>query len=234
MMARQTCADCSVRKLSLCGTLDDAELTDLSRIGQRHRVARGETLAWAGAERTMYGNVLSGALKLTAATSDGREQTVGTLYPSDFVGRPFERGERFTVTALADSELCVFPRGPFENLLDRHAAMEKQLMRHAFSALDDARDQMLSLARRSAAEKIARFLLDMAGRARDNCARATPDGPFTFDLPLNRGQIADLLGLTIETVSRHLTKLKMDGIIALPAVRAVTIRDETRLRARAG
>jgi CRP/FNR family transcriptional regulator, anaerobic regulatory protein len=234
MMAPQTCADCSARKLSLCGTLNDVELRDLSRIGQRQNVARGETLAWAGAERTMYGNVLNGALKLTAATSDGREQTVGTLYPSDFVGRPFERGEHFTVTALADTELCIFPSGPFEELLDRHNAMEKQLMRQAFSALDDARAQMLSLARRSAAEKIARFLLDMAERAKDSGARATPDGPLTFDLPLNRGQIADLLGLTIETVSRHLTKLKADGIIALPGVRAVTIRDEARLSARAG
>jgi CRP/FNR family transcriptional regulator, anaerobic regulatory protein len=233
-MTRQTCADCSVRKLSLCGTLDDTELADLSQIGRRQHVSRGETLAWAGDERTVCGNVLSGALKLTAATADGREQTVGTLYPSDFVGQPFERGERFTVTALADTELCVFPRAPFEALLERHVKMERQLLRQAFTALDDARGQMLTLARRSAAEKIASFLLDMAARADGSGARAVAGGPLTFDLPLNRGQIGDLLGLTIETVSRQLTRLKLNGIIALPGVRAVTIRDEARLRAIAG
>jgi CRP/FNR family transcriptional regulator, anaerobic regulatory protein len=233
-MAQHHCADCSVRKLSLCGTLDDREIADLSAIGRRQQVRKGEAVTWAGDERMVCGNVLSGALKLSASTGDGREQTVGTLYPSDFVGRPFERGEHFTVTALSDSELCVFPQRPFEELLERHAKMERQLLRQTFAALDDARAQMLTLARRSATEKVAGFLLDMAAREGGKAARATADGPLTFDLPLNRGQIADLLGLTIETVSRQLTKLKADGIVALPGVRAVTIRDEARLRARAG
>jgi CRP/FNR family transcriptional regulator len=232
MDAHHSCADCSVRNRSLCGTLDDGELGALSRIGHRRHVPRGETLMWAGGEATQCGNVLSGALKLTASTSDGREQTVGTLYPADFVGRPYHDDTAFTVTAVVDSELCLFARVPFEQVLETHARMERQLLRQTFSALDESRTQILTLARRSAAEKVAGFLLDMAARL--TVTRATPDGPATFDLPLNRGQIADLLGLTIETVSRQLTKLKLAGIIALPGVRAVTVRDEPALRARAG
>lgn len=232
MDANQSCADCSVRNRSLCGTLDDGELTALSRIGHRRHLARGETLMWAGDAATQCGNVLSGALKLTASTSDGREQTLTTLYPADFIGAPFVESARFTVTAAADSEICMFARRPFEQLLEQHAAMERQLLRQAFTALDESRAQILTLARKSAAEKVAGFLIDMAARVA--VKRATPDGPATFDLPLNRGQIADLLGLTIETVSRQLTKLKLAGIVALPGVRAVTIRDEAALRARAG
>jgi CRP/FNR family transcriptional regulator len=73
----------------------------------------------------------------------------------------------------------------------------------------------------------------MAVRAGEKGCRANAEGPMTFDLPLTRGQIADVLGMTIETVSRQLTKLKADGIIALPGARAVTISDRAALAARA-
>jgi CRP/FNR family transcriptional regulator len=234
MTTKSSCADCAVRNRSLCGSLDDAELAQLNRIGHRQRIARGETIMWAGDDAAICGNVLSGALQLTASTDDGREQTVGTLYPADFVGRPYASEVPFTVKAIVASEVCTFARRPFEQLLEEHVKLERQLLRHAFAALDETRTQMLTLARRSAGEKVAGFLLDMASREETATSRATPGGPVTFDLPLNRGQIADLLGLTIETVSRQLTKLKLAGIIALPGVRTVTIRDEGALSARAG
>src|SRR4051812_38305968 len=98
MDTNQSCTGCSVRTLSLCGTLDDRELAALSRIGHRRTIARGETLMWAGEAAEQCGNVLSGALKLTASTPDGREQTVSTLYPADFVGRPYAENAPFTVT----------------------------------------------------------------------------------------------------------------------------------------
>ena len=161
------------------------------------------------------------------------KEWVGTLYPADFVGRPYADAAPFTVTAIADSEICAFARRPFERLLEANVNLERQLLRQAFAALDETRVQMLPLTRRTATEKIAGFLLDMASREETSCSRATPAGPVTFDLPLNRGQIADVLGLTIETVSRQLTKLKIAGIIALPGVRSVTIRDEAALRAAA-
>jgi len=91
---------------------------------------------------------------------------------------------------------------------------------------------MLLLGRKSAGERVATFLLEMAQRlARSTCAGS--DAVEQFDLPLSRQQMADLLGITIETVSRQLTKLKIAGIIALPGVRSVTIRDEAALRAAA-
>jgi len=228
------CADCSVRNRALCGTLSDAELVALHRIGRRRRLAAGEMLVLAGERADACGNVQSGALKLTAATADGREQIVGTLYPADFIGRPYAERVEFTVTALMESEICAFPRGPFERLMEEHAGLERELLNHAFSVVTAARTQMLTLARRSAREKVAGFLLDMASRSDSHVSRATSDGPITFALPLNRGQIADLLGLTIETVSRQLTKLKAAGLIALPSVRGVTIRNEAALRAIAG
>lgn len=233
MILTDICADCAVRDQSLCGSLTDRELDVLNALGRRQTVARGETVIWAGDESVVCANLLSGVLKLSASTGDGREQIVGLLYPADFVGRPYADEAEFTVTALTDAELCVFPRKPFEGVLEDHARMERLLLQRTFAALCEARGRMLMLARNTAAEKVAGFLLGMATRAGSTGCRASDDGPVTFDLPLTRGQIADVLGLTIETVSRQLTKLKTAGIIALPGVRAVTIRDRAALEARA-
>jgi CRP/FNR family transcriptional regulator len=84
------------------------------------------------------------------------------------------------------------------------------------------------------AKKVAGFLMDIADRFRTSGCRATAIGPVTFDLPLTRGEMANLLGLTIETVSRHLTKLVEAGLIALPSARGVTIRDPGAMQRQAG
>ena len=233
MATLDLCADCAVRDQALCGSLTDTELTALNILGQKRNIARGETMIWAGDESIICANLLSGVLKLVAATPDGREQIVGLLYPADFVGQPYAGQADFTITALTDAELCIFPRDAFERVLEDHARMERLLLQRTFAALGEARSRMLMLARNTAAEKVAGFLLGMADRAGSAGCRASDDGPVTFDLPLTRGQIADVLGLTIETVSRQLTKLKAAGIIALPGVRAVTIRDRAALEARA-
>jgi len=232
-LSPRVCTECAVRDRALCGALSDDELVALNSIGQRRKVARGETVIWSGDESVICANLLDGVMKLSASTSDGREQTVGLLYPADFVGRLFGDQAGFTVTALTDAELCVFPRGQFETVLHDHVRMERLLLQRTFSALEDARGRMLTLARRTAEERVAGFLLDMADRVGSAGCRATDDGPVTFDLPLTRGQIAELLGLTIETVSRQLTRMKAAGLIALPGLRAITIRDRAALEARA-
>lgn len=233
MVPPSVCVECGVRDRALCGALSTDELLALNSIGQRRRVARGETVIWSGDDSVICANLLEGIMKLSASTSDGREQTVGLLYPADFVGHLYTERSGFTVTALTDVELCIFPRAQFETVLHDHSRMERLLLQRTFSALEDARGRMLTLARRSAEERVAGFILDMADRVGNTGCRATDTGPVTFDLPLTRGEIADLLGLTIETVSRQLTRLKAAEIIALPSLRAVTVRDRRALEARA-
>jgi len=216
MAHHDICADCAVRDQALCSSLTDLELTALNTLGRRRKITRGQTLIWAGDDSIICANLLSGVLKLVAAMPDGREQIVGLLYPADFVGQPYAGQADFTITALTDAELCIFPRDAFERVLEDHARMERLLLQRTLAALAVARTRILSLARKSAQEKIAGFLLDMALRASATGCRATPGGPITFDLPLTRGQIADVLGLTIETVSRQMTRLKAAGVIALP------------------
>lgn len=218
-----------MRDQSLCGSLTDDELATLNRLGRHRQLARGETLVWAGDEALVCANLLAGVLKLSATTADGREQIVGLLYPADFVGRPFTEAAEHSITALTDAQLCVFPRKPFEAALEHHVRMERLLLRRTLAALDEARARMLMLGRMTAEEKVASFLLDLAG----HLGGPQKTGEVTFDLPLTRAQIADVLGLTIETVSRQMTKLKRDGLIGLPSGRLVTIRNRDALRERA-
>jgi CRP/FNR family transcriptional regulator len=227
------CVGCPVRDRALCHCLDDEERVVLTGFCQRRRVAAGETVMWAGDDSRICANLLSGVLKAVAATADGREQIVGLSYPADFVGEPYADEIGFTVTALTDAELCTFPRRPFERFLEQHARMGNLLLQRTLKALNEARARMLTLARLSAGEKVAGLLLDMAVRAGTSAGRPNLKGPVTFELPMTRGHMADVLGMTIETVSRQMTKLKGAGVIVLSGARTVTIVDAHGLRRRA-
>jgi CRP/FNR family transcriptional regulator len=227
------CADCPVREHALCSSLDDEGVITFTGLCQRRCITAGETVMWAGDESRICANLLSGVLKMVAATADGREQIVGLFYPADFVGEPYAREHAFTVTALTNAELCTVQRQPFERFLEEHSRMENLLLQRTLRALKEARGRMLSLARLSAGEKVAGLLIDMAARAERFAHRAGSDHSVTFDLPMTRGHMADVLGMTIETVSRQLTKLKGAGVLALSGARTVTIKDAHALRARA-
>lgn len=224
------CAGCSVRDVSLCGALLDDELAALNGIGRRHKLGRGDTMMWAGEASRHCGNLLSGVLKLSAALPDGREQIVGLLYPSDFIGRPFAEAIEFSVSALTPSEVCMFPREPFEQILQDHPKMERLLLQRTLSSLTEARYRILMMGRASAREKVLAFLVDTALRARSRCP-GTPPNALKFELPLTRGEIADLLGLTIETVSRQLADLRSSGLVKLEGARSVIVDDLALLTA---
>lgn len=206
----------------------------LDGLAQRRHFSAGDTVMWADDESLVCANVVSGVLKMAAATPDGREQIVGLLYAADFVGQPYADQVDFTVTALCDAELCTFPLRQFERVLERHAHIENLLLRRTLQALHEARRRMLTLARMSAPERVAGLLLDMSARAALGDCRASVKRSMTFDLPITRGQMADVLGMTIETVSRQLTRLKGAGVLTLSGCRTVTIKDARALKTRAG
>ena len=225
-----SCDTCAVRKQAICGALDPAELEGLNRIGRRKTLEAGEPLIWEGDDSVLVANVIDGILKLSTGTDDGREQIVGVVYPSDFIGRPFGATTRHSVTALTDARVCVFARADFDRFAGEHPTLEHKLLQRTLAELDRTRGWMLLLARKSAEEKIATFLLDMSERLTEAGSTSLDH----FDLPFSRQQIGDVLGLTIETVSRQMTKLKRDGVIDLPTRRAVAILDRAELEAIAG
>ena len=203
------CATCAVRDSALCESLSDNELAALSAIGRRRVVPAGQVISWVGDASIFCANVVSGALKVTATLSDGREQIVGLLFPADFVGQLFTDETTLTVTAIVDTDLCGYSRGAFEAVLGDHPKMERLLLRRTMASLNEARERMLSLGRQSAQERVAGFILDLARRAGVRSA----DGLLHVSIPVSRGEMADYLGLTIETVSRQLTRLRTNDVI---------------------
>ncbi len=191
-------------------------------MGRKVHLRPGQTLLWEGDESVLVGNVLEGMLKLSTVTGDGREQIVGIVFPSDFIGRPFGKDSHHSVTALTEARVCVFRRGAFDGFADSHAGIEAALLRRTLDELDRARRWMLLLGRMSATERVASLLLEMIDRL-----GGAPGKPLS--LPLSRQQMADLLGLAIETVSRTMTRFEREGLITLPGGRRLVLRDRAGL-----
>lgn len=223
------CQECVVRDHAICSTLETDEREQFVRLGRQMTVQKGRTLMWEGDESMLVANVVEGALMCSTSTSDGREQIVGMVYPSDFIGRPLGSESPHNVTAVTNSKVCVFPRVAFDKFAREHRAMEHQLLRRTLNELDRARKWMLLLGRKSARERIATFLLDCSRRLADTEADQNWPPLCSFVLPLDRQQIANVLGLTIETVSRQLSDLKRMEVIALPHRRTVEILDLNQL-----
>ncbi len=229
------CDTCLVRNRAICSSLDGEEIKALNAIGRRRNLAPGESLMWEGEDSVLVANVIEGVLKLSTGTEDGREQIVGVVYPSDFIGRPFGSTSGHGVTALTDARVCVFSRKDFDAFAREHPSLEHKLLQRTLAELDRTRRWMLLLGRKSAGEKVASFLLEMSERLVEPGCLDAPDQPLRrFALPFSRQQVADVLGLTIETVSRQFTRLKADGIIDLPSRREVVIIDREGLAAEAG
>ncbi|WP_258319869.1 Crp/Fnr family transcriptional regulator [Qipengyuania flava] len=224
------CDACSIRNRAICADLDNDEIGLLNGIGRRRRVSAGEQILWEGDEAILVANVIEGVLKLSTQTAEGKEQILGLVYPSDFLGRPFGQTTPYGVEALTDAHICVFERKDFDRFAREHPRLEHKLLERTLGELDRTRRWMLLLGRMNAEEKVASFLLEMGERL----GTKTADGAIVIALPLSRQQMADVLGLTIETVSRQLTRLKKDGAIELPSRREVVLIDTGALEARAG
>lgn len=228
------CDLCVVRNRAICAALDKDEIQALSTIGRRRVLAPGESLIWEGEDSVLVANVIDGVLKLSTGTEDGREQIVGVVYPSDFIGRPFGATSGHGVTALTEAKVCVFSRKDFDAFAREHPALEHKLLQRTLGELDRTRRWMLLLGRKSASEKVASFLIEMSERLSNTTCEGVDDHMTKhFVLPFSRQQIADVLGLTIETVSRQFTKLKAEGMIDLPSRREVVITNLAALAAEA-
>lgn len=218
------CDDCPVRDLAVCAGLGEADRLALARLGRRKRFARGETVFLAGDDSLACATLVSGAVKLARIDGDGTERMVALVTPSGFLGQLFSTAIDCTATALADSELCLFPRPLIEREMRAHPAFMEQLLRATLQQLDDARALIDLIGRRDARARVAGLLLVFfSGRG---------DGT-RLELPLTRGEMAALLGLTIETVSRQLTALEAEGAIRRVGQRQLIARNTARLAAAA-
>jgi CRP/FNR family transcriptional regulator, anaerobic regulatory protein len=201
----QLYADCAVRSLSVCAALDRAELRELDQLGRHVHFAPRETV-FAQEELTIFFyNLREGVMRLYKLLPDGRRQIVGFAMPGDFLGMSTSARHSFSADAVGPVAVCRFSRTSFARFLADKPHLLRRINELVVRELSQAQDHMVLLGRRSAEEKIASFLIGW----RDRLARRGDAAP----LPMGRQDIADFLGLTIETVSRTFTKLERDGVI---------------------
>jgi CRP/FNR family transcriptional regulator len=225
------CDACAIRHRALCEALSRPELMALNQISSRKLVPKGKTILAEGEERSFFANIVSGVVKLTKSLEDGRQHIIGLLFAPDFLGRAYRPDNPYFAEAATDVELCIFPTTSFERIVQSRPSLENRLLQMTLSELDASQEWMLLLARKTAAEKVASFLLMLAKRAPNiGCSHSAKEPSIRIGLPLSRAEIADYLGLTIETVSRQMTKLKMAKIIELTNYREIAVPDLTRLQ----
>ena len=226
-MARESlrCDVCAVRDRAACAALDEDERMELAKLGHHRTLKRGETMFMAGDDNALSATLIKGALKVSSFDEDGTEHIVSLIHPAGFAGELFAPSAHYDIVALTHCELCVFPRAEYEKALQRFPKLGRALLRRSSEALTESRELLAAVSGRTATQRIAGFLLSLARVANDQECHAATE----FDLVLTRGEIASMLGLTIETVSRQLTQLERDGVIRRRAARGICVEDAARL-----
>jgi len=205
---RQPCADCSVRPFGICASLDGIEMREFEHLARRVHFSSCETVFAQEDMTTSVYNLLEGIMRLYRLLPDGRRQIVGFALPGDFLGMTISGRHGFSADSIGPVTVCRFARDPFARFVEDKPHLLRRITELAVRELSWARDHMVLLGRRSAQEKVATFLIGW----RDRLVQLR--GPSaTVPLPMSRQDIADYLGLSIETVSRTFTKLQRERVI---------------------
>lgn len=224
--AGHPCQGCEVRDKAVCGVLDCARLAEFKNLGWTLKLGPGQTLFHEGDPATRVFTLTRGTLKLYKLLPDGRRQVTGFMHAGDFLGISLDDEHAFTAEALEESQLCWFPRHRFDEFVEEHPSLEKELYRKAAHELGAVQQQLVLLGRKTATERLATFLLQISDRGPGDGGRDAR----ILELPMSRSDIADYLGLTKETVSRVLSGLRRERLVRLRAIDEVEIVDADALR----
>ncbi len=218
------CEGCPVRPVTICRTQTPEVLAALRSLGSMQRLQEGQAVFHEGDPARRVFMLTQGSLKIYTLLLDGRRQVTGFMFPGDFLGVALDGEYAFTIEALERSELWWFSRDAFTRFVDENPSIERELYHLSAHELAAAQQQMVLLGRKTAAERLASFFVELLERQE----RGGGEGPF-LDLPMNRLDIADYLGLTKETVSRMLAELRSRRLIRLETQNRVEVLDREGL-----
>jgi len=200
---------------------NDSTITDsIELMGARMSYARNVEIYGEGEPAEYLYKVISGAVRITKLLDDGRRQVTAFHLPGEIFGLELGNEHRFSAEAITDSSILVVKRSAVLALAGRDGEVARQLWTLTADALQRVQDHMLVLGCMNAKERVASFLLQLAKRV---------SGGDELELPMSRQDIADYLGLTIETVSRTMTQLENDAAIGLPTSRRIVLRNRAAL-----
>ncbi len=221
-----SCNQCIARHVSMCSVLKDSEVSTISEISKCFSLHPKQLVCAEGDQANYLFTIQTGCIRLSKMLSDGRRQIIDFLFPGEFFGLACANGYTCSAETITDVNLCRMPRTQiFEKFIELPVLGQK-VLDITRTELQASQDQMLLLGRKSAKEKLCSFLLSMSDKS--NPISHVPDG-FIY-LPMSRSDIADYLGLTIETISRQFTILSKEKIISLEENHYIKIIDEDRMR----
>lgn len=219
------CDTCPVRESAACAVLSEEERATLARAGRTRDLKRGELLFAAGDENAACATLVTGALKVTSYDAEGNERILALIHPAGFVGEMFAPFPRHDVVALTNSRLCVFARSEMERAYVRYPDLARALLRRSQEDLHQARQLLALGSGRSANAQVAAMMSALAQAAsQSSCHPAS-----RFEMPMTRGELGNMLGLKIETVSRAITALEKMGAIRRSGARGIEVTDPARL-----
>ena len=218
------CSICKIRSYSFCRCLKDGQLKIFSEISTEKIYKNKENIFLQQETSTNLYNITEGNVKIYHLLSDGRIQIIGFLYPGDFFGA-YKKGKyNYSAEAIGDVRLCVFKQEVLDKYLGKNMNLAKELLHMTSHELTLAQDRIGVLGKMNANERMAKFILNISNqRARIGWQ----DNPIS--LPMTRQDIADYLGLTLETVSREITKLKTTNIIKVMNSKQFFINNKNEL-----
>lgn len=204
------CEDCKIRLVSVCAAFEREDLEALQAMAQPVHFGARETLFLENDDSDAAFTVTDGVIRLYRIFADGRRQVLEFLLPGDFISIEGGGHHGFSADAITDVALCRFPKNQFATVVDHRPHVLQRLYETSARELIDSRDHMMALGQRSASEKVAWFLIHLRNRWMRMALASN-----TIPVPMSRQDIADYLGLTIETVSRTLSNFARERKIAI-------------------
>lgn len=209
------CGSCEIRRTCVCNALSDDELQRLGLLAHTRRIAKGQSIYLEG-NVSHFANIISGVVKLTRLTANGRQHVAGLQFSSSFLGSLFAETNQLSATAASDVMLCCFPKQEFEALLKRFPRLEQRLFVEISNELEAVRERTLLLLGKSALERVASLLLTLVVHCRVNRSQTLASANAAqINTLISRADMAGYLGLTVETVSRNMSKLASVGVIEI-------------------
>ncbi len=220
----EICGTCGSRIAGLCLPLDAASLDDVVSEAEQVMLSPRDTLFEEGDRAAHVYTLVQGTAKLSRLLPDGREQVLGFRFAGDVLGYTGSDRYPFSVRLLTTAHLCRLKRSRLDALLRRYPALERRLLDLCVQELAATQDQLVTVGRRTAEARVAAFLLSLA-----EASRRRHHSGSVLDMPMTRSDIADFLGLTLETVSRTLTAFRRRGWVREPSHGRIELLQRDRL-----
>ena len=218
------CSLCKIRSYSFCRCLHDDELKVFQEISTEKKYENNQSIFLQQDQSVNLFNITEGNVKIYQLLNDGRIQIIGFLYPGDFFGSYKNGKYNYSADAIGNVRVCAFHQEKLDKYIEKNMTLAKELLHLTSHELTLAQDRISVLGKFSATERLAKFIFNISEQRKRIGWKNNP-----ISLPMTRQDIADYLGLTLETVSREFSKLKTSNIIKILNSKQVFVKDFEKL-----